>query len=122
MNDLSVTLGRLKLQNPILVASGTFGYAREMAGVVDFAKLGGIIPKTVTRQVRAGNRPPWERSSGHHRQRVDTVATVGAPGHDAAHRLCRIEIVDDRPETVGTGFPGSRRLARSRRHTLRSQS
>jgi dihydroorotate dehydrogenase (NAD+) catalytic subunit len=56
--DLSVTLGRLHLKNPILVASGTFGYAREMAGVVDFAKLGGIVPKTVTRQPRAGNPPP----------------------------------------------------------------
>ncbi len=58
MPDLSVTLGRLRLPNPILVASGTFGYAREMAGVVDFAKLGGIIPKTVTRQPRVGNAPP----------------------------------------------------------------
>jgi dihydroorotate dehydrogenase (NAD+) catalytic subunit len=58
MIDLAVTLGRLHLKNPILVASGTFGYAREMAGVVDFACLGGIIPKTVTRQPRAGNTPP----------------------------------------------------------------
>jgi dihydroorotate dehydrogenase (NAD+) catalytic subunit len=58
MIDLSVTLGRLHLKNPILVASGTFGYAREMAGIVDFARLGGVIPKTVTRQPRAGNTPP----------------------------------------------------------------
>src|SRR3954451_13952118 len=56
--DLSVTLGRLTLPNPILVASGTFGYARAMAGVVDFARLGGIIPKTVTAQPRIGNPPP----------------------------------------------------------------
>jgi dihydroorotate dehydrogenase (NAD+) catalytic subunit len=56
--DLAVTLGRLHLKNPILVASGTFGYAREMEGVVDFSRLGGIIPKTVTRQARAGNEPP----------------------------------------------------------------
>jgi dihydroorotate dehydrogenase (NAD+) catalytic subunit len=56
--DLSVTLGRFHFRNPILVASGTFGYAREMAEVVDFAQLGGIIPKTVTRQARAGNPPP----------------------------------------------------------------
>ena len=56
--DMSVTLGRLRLQNPILVASGTFGYAREMAGAVDFAKLGGIIPKTVTKAPRIGNTPP----------------------------------------------------------------
>src|SRR6267143_7285885 len=55
---LSVTLGGLRLSNPILVASGTFGYAKEMAGVVDFAMLGGIIPKTVTRHPRAGNKPP----------------------------------------------------------------
>jgi dihydroorotate dehydrogenase (NAD+) catalytic subunit len=58
MIDLSVTLGRLHLKNPILVASGTFGYAREMAGIVDFERLGGIIPKTVTRHPRAGNAPP----------------------------------------------------------------
>src|SRR5437868_14719892 len=58
MSDLSVTLGRLALRNPVLVASGTFGYAREMAGLVDFAKLGGVIPKTVTAQPRIGNAPP----------------------------------------------------------------
>src|ERR1700751_2946065 len=58
MPDLSVTLGRLQLKNPILVASGTFGYAREMAGLVDFAALGGIIPKTVTALPRIGNPPP----------------------------------------------------------------
>src|ERR1700746_812026 len=58
MVDLSVTLGRLCLRNPVLVASGTFGYAREMAGVVDFSKLGGVIPKTVTKAPRLGNPPP----------------------------------------------------------------
>jgi dihydroorotate dehydrogenase (NAD+) catalytic subunit len=58
MIDLSVTLGRLHLKNPVLVASGTFGYAREMAGIVDFAQLGGVVPKTVTRHPRAGNTPP----------------------------------------------------------------
>jgi dihydroorotate dehydrogenase (NAD+) catalytic subunit len=56
--DLAVTLGRLTLRNPIVMASGTFGYAREMAGAVDFARLGGIVPKTVTRRPRAGNAPP----------------------------------------------------------------
>ncbi len=56
--DYSVILGRLTLRNPILVGSGTFGYAREMEGIVDFARLGGIIPKTVTRSPRIGNVPP----------------------------------------------------------------
>ena len=55
--DLTVQLGRLKLPNPILVASGTFGYAREMESFVDLARLGGIVPKTITPQARAGNRP-----------------------------------------------------------------
>lgn len=54
---LEVQLGRLRLPNPILVASGTFGYAREMAGFVDLSRLGGIIPKTITRLPREGNAP-----------------------------------------------------------------
>lgn len=64
--DLSVQLGRLVLKNPVLVASGTFGYAREMSGVIELTKLGGIIPKTITSQPRIGNAP-WrtvETSSG----------------------------------------------------------
>ncbi|QDU80555.1 Dihydroorotate dehydrogenase B (NAD(+)), catalytic subunit [Polystyrenella longa] len=56
--DLGVQLNRLSLKNPILVASGTFGYAREMTSFIDFSRLGGIIPKTVTMQPRAGNPPP----------------------------------------------------------------
>jgi dihydroorotate dehydrogenase (NAD+) catalytic subunit len=56
--DLSVQLGSLYLRNPVLVASGTFGYAREMADLVDFSQLGGVIPKTVTTKPRAGNSPP----------------------------------------------------------------
>lgn len=55
--SLKVELGRLRLPNPVLVASGTFGYAREMAGIVDLSRLGGIIPKTITRQPRQGNAP-----------------------------------------------------------------
>ena len=55
---LDVTLGRLRLANPILVASGTFGYAREMAGLVDLGRLGGILPKTITQIPREGNPPP----------------------------------------------------------------
>jgi dihydroorotate dehydrogenase (NAD+) catalytic subunit len=56
--NFAVRLNRLSLPNPILVASGTFGYAREMQAFVDFRRLGGIIPKTVTRSSRAGNAPP----------------------------------------------------------------
>ena len=58
MSRLAVQLNRLRLENPILVASGTFGYAREMSAYVDFRKLGGVIPKTVTPRPRLGNSPP----------------------------------------------------------------
>ncbi len=64
--DVSIRLGRLHLRNPIMVASGTFGYAREMAGVIDLKRLGGILPKTITRHPRPGNAP-WrtvETSAG----------------------------------------------------------
>jgi len=64
--DLSTKLGRLSLANPILTASGTFGYAREMASIVNLTKLGGILPKTITRDPRPGNAP-WrtvETSAG----------------------------------------------------------
>jgi dihydroorotate dehydrogenase (NAD+) catalytic subunit len=55
---LDVQLGRLRLANPIAVASGTFGYAREMAGLVEVSRLGAILPKTITMRPRAGNPPP----------------------------------------------------------------
>ena len=58
MVDLRVALGRLALKNPVLVASGTFGYVREMAPFVRLDRLGGVIPKTVTFQPRAGNPTP----------------------------------------------------------------
>ncbi len=58
MSRLNITLNRLQLANPILVASGTFGYAREMQAFVPFDKLGGLIPKTITPKPRIGNPPP----------------------------------------------------------------
>lgn len=66
MVDLSVRLGRLALKNPVMVASGTFGYIREMAGFVQLDRLGGVVPKTVTARSRAGNPTPRtvETSSG----------------------------------------------------------
>ncbi|MFN9369710.1 MAG: dihydroorotate dehydrogenase [Planctomycetia bacterium] len=55
--DVAVNLGRLRLPNPILVASGTFGYGREMAGFTDLRRRGGIVPKTITPLPRQGNAP-----------------------------------------------------------------
>ena len=55
--DLSVRIGPLRLDNPVLTASGTFGYGDEMAHVVDVRAIGAIITKTITVRPRAGNPP-----------------------------------------------------------------
>jgi dihydroorotate dehydrogenase (NAD+) catalytic subunit len=55
--DLAVQIGPLRLRNPILTASGTFGYGDEYAHVVDLRRLGAVITKTVTVEPRAGNTP-----------------------------------------------------------------
>lgn len=55
--DLSVRIGSLTLRNPILTASGTFGYGDEYAHVVKIASLGGVVTKTVTVHPRPGNGP-----------------------------------------------------------------
>jgi len=55
--DLGVRIGSLELRNPILTASGTFGYGDEYAHVVDLATIGGVVTKTVTVKPRAGNAP-----------------------------------------------------------------
>lgn len=56
--DLRVSLGPLKLKNPVLTASGTFGYGQEFASVVDLNLLGGIVVKGLSGRPRAGNPPP----------------------------------------------------------------
>jgi len=58
MSDLKVKIGTLELNNPVTVASGTFGYAEEFADFFDLNLLGGIITKTVTLEPRHGNPPP----------------------------------------------------------------
>jgi dihydroorotate dehydrogenase (NAD+) catalytic subunit len=56
--SLEVSIGSLRLANPVLTASGTFGYGDEAPGLTAAAELGGIVTKTVTLEPRAGNAPP----------------------------------------------------------------
>lgn len=58
MVDLNVEIGALKLKNPIMTASGTFGYGEEFADLIDLNKLGGIIVKGTTLHPRQGNPYP----------------------------------------------------------------
>ena len=55
--DLSTQIGKIKLKNPVLVASGTFGHAKEFEKFYDLKKLGGIVTKTITLKPRLGNPP-----------------------------------------------------------------
>jgi len=58
MVDLSVDLGFLKLKNPVLAASGTFGYGLEFAPYLDLEELGGFVVKGLYYGPREGNPPP----------------------------------------------------------------
>jgi len=56
--DLSVKIGKLTLKNPVMVASGTFGYGEEYDGVVELDQLGAIVVKAVTLKSTLGNPQP----------------------------------------------------------------
>jgi len=56
--NMEVKIGKLKLKNPVMVASGTFGYAEEFKDFINFNQLGAIITKTITMKPRQGNPMP----------------------------------------------------------------
>ncbi len=56
--DLSARVGGLALKNPVIAASGTFGYGLEFSGYLDPADLGGLVVKGLALRPRAGNPPP----------------------------------------------------------------
>jgi dihydroorotate dehydrogenase (NAD+) catalytic subunit len=58
VTSLAVRLGPLELRNPILTASGTFGYGLEFADFVDLSKIGGLCTKGLSLKPHAGNMPP----------------------------------------------------------------
>ena len=58
MAQLNVNIGRLALKNPVMTASGTFGYGTEFADFIDLDRLGGIIVKGTTLLPREGNDYP----------------------------------------------------------------
>ena len=58
MADLNVNIGELQLKNPVMTASGTFGYGEEFADFIDIARIGGIIVKGTTLHKREGNPYP----------------------------------------------------------------
>jgi dihydroorotate dehydrogenase (NAD+) catalytic subunit len=60
--DLTLRIGAMTMNNPVMVASGIFGYGDEFMGLADYGELGALVLKTVTREPRAGN-PPAARTA-----------------------------------------------------------
>lgn len=56
--DLSVNIGRLRLKNPVVTASGTFGYGEEYSEFIDLSILGGVVVKGLSLLPKEGNPPP----------------------------------------------------------------
>ena len=56
--DLRVKIGGLRLKNPVMTASGTFGYGREFADLVNLHRLGAVVVKGISFEPRSGNPPP----------------------------------------------------------------
>jgi dihydroorotate dehydrogenase (NAD+) catalytic subunit len=56
--DLRVNIGSLELANPVMTASGTFGYAKEFENLMDLHRLGAVIVKGISLHPRVGNPPP----------------------------------------------------------------
>ncbi|MFB0526999.1 MAG: dihydroorotate dehydrogenase [bacterium] len=56
--NLAIELAGISLRNPVMVASGTFGYGEEYAQLVDLNRLGAVVAKTITLKPRLGNEPP----------------------------------------------------------------
>src|ERR1700738_3041042 len=64
--DLSVSFAGISLKNPVIAASGTFGYGIEFEDVVHLDKLGGFVVKGLSKEAMIGNPPPrlWETAGG----------------------------------------------------------
>jgi len=75
MTDLSVDLGFMRLKNPVIAASGTFGYGLEFQPFIDLNSLGGYVVKGIYSRPRPGNPPPRlaETASG-------LINAIGLPG------------------------------------------
>lgn len=95
MPELTVTVGRLTMRNPIMLASGTVGYGPEYAGLIDFRDVGAIVMKTVTIEPRSGNRPPRLRETAGGLLNAIGLENVGLEAF----------LADKLPEAAGLGAP-----------------
>ena len=85
--DLSVRIGDVELSNPVIAASGTFGYGGEFSEIMDLSQLGGIVVKGLSMHVERGNAPPRivETSGG-------MLNSIGLQNVGAAKGLTALEL------------------------------
>ncbi len=121
--DLSVEVAGIRLKNPVLTASGTFGYGEEYRDIVDLNRLGGVIVKGVSLRPIAGNPPPriWETPSGMlnaiglenpgvevflreklpYLRRFETAVIVNVFGYSREEYVAVVERLDGAPGVAG---------------------
>lgn len=79
--NLKVRLAGLEFKNPILTASGTFGYGEEFAEYIDLSRLGGIVTKSITRDPRPGHPPPRTAETASGMLNAIGLANVGVDAY-----------------------------------------
>ncbi len=92
--DLSVKIGALRLRNPILAASGTFGYGLEFAHLVDLSRLGGFVTKGLSREPIEGEKLPVLR-------KYDTAIIANVFGYALEDYVEVIRVLEDAEGLVG---------------------
>ncbi len=92
--DLSVSFAGISLKNPIIAASGTFGYGVEFEDVVHLSKLGGLVVKGLSKEPMIGNPPPrlWETAAG--MLNAIGLQNIGAPAF-LEEKLPRLRQIKD---------------------------
>ena len=80
--DESVDLAGIALRNPVLTASGTFGYGTEFAPFLDLEQIGGFVAKSLTLEPRSGNPPPRIAETPAGMLNAISIENVGVRGGD----------------------------------------
>ncbi len=95
--DMSVNLGGLKMQNPVAVASGTFGYGREYQDFIDISRIGAVIVKGTTLEERCGNPAPriYETPAG-----MLNAIGLENPGIDVFLNVYLPSLIEDRVTVI----------------------
>ena len=79
--SLKVNIGGVEFKNPILTASGTFGYGEEFDEYIDLSRLGGIVTKSITRHERKGHPPPRTAETASGMLNAIGLANVGVDAY-----------------------------------------